>query len=122
MRKTLSSVAVVICLLFTGCNKAEISRDKFVDLLVDIHLADGYLTQLGYRADREPNKVYEGYGYILNKHQVTQKQFMNTLKYYSKHIQQYDEVYNQVIEKLSRMESEVNGEKINIEKLKEGAN
>lgn len=84
--------------------KAEIDRDTFIDLLVDIHLADGYLNTQGYRVDVERGKISEGYSFVLKKHNVTPKQFLATVKYYTKHANQYDEIYNKVIEKLTRLQ------------------
>jgi hypothetical protein len=120
MIKNITPLLIAICLLFISCSQTEISREKFIDLLVDIHLADGYLSNQGYRIDAERGKINEGYTYILNKHQVTQKQFINTLEYYSRHTEQYDEIYNQVIEKLTRLETENTGQKINKDIKKTG--
>ncbi len=92
--------------------KAEIDRETFIDLLVDIHLADGYLNTQGYRMDVERGKIAEGYSFVLKKHNVTPKQFLATVKYYSKHANRYDEVYNKVIEKLTRLQPQPTNEKI----------
>jgi hypothetical protein len=120
MIKNITPLLIGICLFLISCNKTDISREKFVDLLVDIHLADGYLSNQGYRIDAERGKINEGYIYILNKHQVTQKQFMNTLKYYSEHTEQYDAIYNQVIEKLTRLQTENTEQKISKDIKKTG--
>ena len=34
-------------------DRPEISRDKLIDVLFDIHLADGYLSYSGARVDRD---------------------------------------------------------------------
>lgn len=87
--------------------RPEIKKEQLVDVLFDIHLTDGYLTYKGYRVDRNRDKIESAYGYVLDKHNITPKQFHNTMKYYSKHISEYEKLYNKVIEKLTKYEGEM---------------
>ena len=91
--------------------RPEIGRDQLVDVLFDIHLVDGYLSYSGARIDRDRAKIEGAYGYVLRKHNVTARQFGNTMKYYSYHIDDYEKLYNKVIEKLTRFETENLSEK-----------
>ena len=102
---------VVLALALQSCShedgaRPEISRDKLVDVLFDIHLADGYLAYSGARIDRDREKIEGTYGYILRKHNITPHQFNNTMMYYSRHINEYEKLYNKVIEKVTRYETE----------------
>lgn len=87
-------------------NRPEIRKDKLVDVLVDIHLTDGYLSYSGSRIDRNRDRIEGAYGYVLRKYDITPKQFSNTMKYYSSHLSDYEQLYNKVIEKLTKMETE----------------
>lgn len=77
-----------------------------MEVLFDIHLTDGYLTYSGCRIDRNRDKIESAYGYVLDKHSITPKQFHNTMKYYSKHLAEYEKIYNKVIEKITKYETE----------------
>ena len=104
------AIFVVFAALQSCSNKdgarPEIKKDKLVDVLVDIHLADGYLTYTGGRVDRNRDKIEGVYDYVLRKHNITPKQFHNTMIYYSYHIDDYEKLYNKVIEKLTKRETE----------------
>lgn len=101
---------ILTVILLQSCAKTEgsrpeIKKDELVDVLVDIHLTDAYLSQEGCRIDRNRDKIESAYGYVLDKHSVTPKQFQNTMKYYSHHIDAYEQIYNKVIERLTTFES-----------------
>ncbi|MBR5643952.1 MAG: DUF4296 domain-containing protein [Salinivirgaceae bacterium] len=87
-------------------DRPEIKRDKLVDVLVDIHLTEGYLSYSGSRIDRNRDRIEGAYGYVLRKYDITPKQFDNTMKYYSDHLSDYEQLYNKVIERLTKMETE----------------
>lgn len=78
-----------------------IEEDRFVPLLVDIHLADGYLSSksqvpdsLGYRG----NGLYAA---IFKKHHVDSAQFKKSFQYYSIHLEQMNRIYQAVIDRLT---------------------
>ena len=102
---------VVLAFTLQSCSREEgsrpeINKDELVDLLFDIHIADGYLAYTGSRVDRNRDKVEGTYDYVLRKHNITPKQFRNTMKYYSYHVDEYEKLYNKVIEKLTKRETE----------------
>ncbi len=118
MQKLLKLILILIIMIVQSCThsdvrRPEIKKDVLIDVLVDIHLTDGYLTQRGFRIDRQREKIDCAYGYVLNKYDITPKQFMNTMKYYSYHADAYEQIYNKVIEKLTRMESDQNNTSTN---------
>ena len=101
----MAALAIQSCSHKDG-NRPEIKKDKLVDVLVDIHLTDGYLSYSGSRIDRNRDRIEGAYGYVLRKYDITPKQFSNTMKYYSNHLSDYEQLYNKVIEKLTKMETE----------------
>ena len=103
--------ALIIFVVAQSCShedgaRPEIKKKELIDLLVDIHLVDGYLAYNGTRIDRERDCIEGVYGYVLSKYNVTPKQFSNTMKYYSRHMADYEQIYNKVIEKLTLYETE----------------
>ena len=102
---------LVLAFVMQSCSREdgarpEIKKDVLADVLVDIHLTDGYLSYTGSRIDYNRDLVEGAYGYVLRKYNITPKQFGNTMKYYSRHIDEYEKIYNKVIEKLTLYETE----------------
>ncbi len=119
-------ILIVLALSLQCCtreegDRPEIKKDKLVDVLVDIHLTDGYLSITGYRIDRDREKIEGAYGYVLDKYGITPKQFLNTMKYYSNHVSDYENIYNSVIEKLTKMEVESESAISTKESIEDGA-
>ena len=82
--------------------KAFLEREVLVDVLVDIHLADGVTN------DRKFNRKYDADSIdilspILEKHLVTREMFDTTLIVYSQYPELFDQVYNEVLIKLNVM-------------------
>lgn len=82
--------------------KAFIKSEVLVDVLVDIHLADGVTN------DRKFNRKYDADSIdvlspILEKHKVSREMFDTTLVVYSQHPELFDKVYNEVLIKLNVM-------------------
>jgi hypothetical protein len=78
-----------------------IEEDEFILLLVDIHIADGYLNtgsqipdSLSYRA----NGLYDA---IFKKHHVDSVQFKKSYQYYSIHLEEMGKIYKAVVEQLT---------------------
>ena len=102
-------VALVFALL--SCSheegsRPEIKKDKLVDVLVDVHLTEGYLTYSGSHVDRNRDRVEGAYNYVFRKHTITPQQFSNTMKYYSRHVDEYEQLYNKVIERITLYETD----------------
>ncbi|TZF84461.1 DUF4296 domain-containing protein [Pedobacter sp. BS3] len=79
-------------------------QKQMTDLLVDIHLADGYLMQLNTDS---ANKVAPSlYGTVFKKHGTDSLRFVNSLKYYSEKPDILDTIYKQVSSRIDKMQSE----------------
>jgi hypothetical protein len=104
-------LATISIILATSCSflsseNTIIDQDTMVDVLVDIHLADAILGGSSLRINRDTLEIKMYYDNILMKHHITQKQIDNSLKHYAKDIKKFEDIYLQVSEKLSKMESE----------------
>ena len=78
-----------------------IEEDQFIPLLVDVHLADGYLSS---KSQMPESLSYRGnglYSAIFKKHQVDSVQFKKSYQYYSVHLEQMNRIYKAVVEKLT---------------------
>lgn len=98
-------------ILFYSCsiNSSDneiINEDKFIDVLVDIHLADATLVVKGLKINTDSTKIRLFYNDVLVKHNVTQKQIENTLLLYSEDPRDFEKIYEKVSEKIVKLEGE----------------
>jgi len=103
------ALLLIILMMTPACQKptsisgkAFLEREVLVDVLVDIHLADGVTN------DRKFNRKYDADSIdilspILEKHQVSREMFDTTLAVYSQYPVLFDQVYNDVLIKLNVM-------------------
>jgi hypothetical protein len=105
---------VIVSLLFTSCSSRKnrldrknlIPEKELIDLLVDIHLADGLL--ILPRIDAWTSKLdsIAAYYQIIEKHGFTKENLDKTMKYYFiKEPKTLNKIYDQVLGILSEMES-----------------
>ena len=84
-----------------------ITRDRMVEILVDIHLTDAaYQTK---RYTNETIKKYSESDYyysILKKHGIADSVFEKSLLYYSGKPKEFEKIYTRVINKLTLLEQE----------------
>ncbi len=101
MKKTRGVILLLLFAALVSCSKSGgvLSHDDFVSLLVDIHKGEAY-TDINFR-DFRTDSVRQAYEQsILAKHGVTQAQFDTTMMWYGAHIEDYLEVYDDVIAEL----------------------
>lgn len=97
-------VLFIASLFLASCENEEkkglIPEEQFIDVLVDVHLADGTLTVLGYKVVKDSIKIEKYYNYTFSKHNITRADFQNTLNYYSGNSEELALMYEKVIERL----------------------
>jgi hypothetical protein len=105
----------LFCFVLLACSNSEkkyiIPENKLVDVLVDLHLADGmteYINVAGF-ADYTLDSA-SLYTAIFNKHGVTRAEFDSTLSYYSTRTGRFQKIYEKVALKISLMEKETTKE------------
>ncbi|MDA3928291.1 MAG: DUF4296 domain-containing protein [Prolixibacteraceae bacterium] len=121
MKKIL--VLLSILLLIFSCKRDPIPhdaipRDKYVDVLVDVHIAEGmYNDRVRLKIDSvESTSLYMS---VLEKHKVTEEEMLSTSLYYSRKQREYTKIYNDVLDKISMLiEDEKIKEELIIEEKK----
>lgn len=102
---------VVMVIAFACQNeKKVIPRDELVPVLVEIHLLDGAIRHTRYRDDVKMPDSIDEYEYVLEKHGYTQAQFDSSMNYYSRYPRRFEQVYQEVLARLNRMETKVKEE------------
>ena len=101
--------AIIILSLLCACkadldkqSEKHISKKKMVDILYDIHMYDGISRILpGYNPfDLKVNEK-SVYNFILDKHQVSDSLLATSIIYYSSLPKFYEEIYAEVVQRLS---------------------
>ncbi len=96
---------LTLALLLMACRhdpkpRNAIERDKYVDVLVDVHLVEGlHRDRLRFKMDTLQSSAL--YLAVLDKHGITQEQMYITTMYYSRHPREYDRVFSDVLTKIS---------------------
>ena len=95
-----------------------IPRDKYVDILVDVHIAESiYSNRHILKMDTlQSNELYLS---VLEKYKVTQEEMLTTSLYYARNQKEYDKIYADVLSKISlKIEGDEEDEKKNLEEIK----
>jgi hypothetical protein len=99
---------VTMFLSLVACKSSKPGRDlippeTFVPLLVDLHLVYSIQTAQKFRnLSREVDSV-DTYSYVFEKHGVTKAIFDSTLAWYTRHPDQFTDIYDHVVMQLSQI-------------------
>lgn len=77
------------------------------DVLVDVHLAEASAENRGLSTPQINVLMAAKYDSLLKKNETTFAQFKSSYDYYLNHADQLSEIYTQVVNKLTTMESKV---------------
>jgi hypothetical protein len=106
-------IIIIFLLILSSCNNKDkikgkyiIPRDKLVEVLVEIHIADG----VAYTArSLQHSAVFDSLSYrkyIFEKYNITRMEFDSTISAYAHQPNKFDELYEEVINELIRREGE----------------
>lgn len=106
MKRRAIGLICALALMAVGCDDTPeyvVPHDKMVDLLVDIHIGESVVdvNRRDYRNDSLKKVLKQS---ILLKHGVTQQQLDTSLVWYGHHLEEYLDVYDDVI---ARLENEI---------------
>jgi hypothetical protein len=107
MKKQACALWIVVSLFaIVACNhkqelRAEIPDDKFVALLTDVRILEGYYSVRFERVDSSKGKIAAYYKETFDKHGVTKQQFESTMTYYASHPNEMMAIEEKVGENLS---------------------
>ena len=123
--------------LMISCNDSSkvrrreiMSDDKFIDILIDLHKADGIIISSDLHKKNKREDSISLYNFVLKKHNVSRLTFSKTVQYYSLHIEKYNIFYDSVNNYFTHLQEELKNEvekekerlKKEREKLKDSAN
>ncbi|MFN3803052.1 DUF4296 domain-containing protein [Belliella pelovolcani] len=85
-----------------------LNEDQMVGMLIDIHIAEGYVSTLPINYDSSRNLYPMFEKEVFRKHQVSDSVFHRSLEYYLARPRIIDRVYARVIDSLNVIEKEGN--------------
>ncbi len=89
---------------FTTINKRKmIPREKFVEMLTDIHMVDVLTVGPAFTRKYQPDDSLDIYGSVFKKYNVTKADFDSTVAMYIRQPEIYLKVYDEVLLKLNYM-------------------
>lgn len=97
-------------LIFSGCSrpgtvsKDIISKDSLINVIVDMHLGDAILMEPSFQAKQVVINKQEYYSSILKKHSLTNEKFQKNMDYYSQNPEEFEKIYESVIENITRLQ------------------
>jgi EAL domain-containing protein (putative c-di-GMP-specific phosphodiesterase class I) len=100
----------------THSDNPIIDKEKFIAILIDIHLTEASLMQSNpFEKGRTVSMIMQ-YDKIFEKHQVSREDFMQTFDYYRQHPKEMDELYNEITERMTIKEAEISKQSLQEQK------
>jgi len=97
---------------FASCQEEATSHlpaQKMEEILLDIHLAEAYSTMVPKDStvritDKNLDSLAVFYKKVFDNHQITQQQFLSSMKWYKEHPVELDSIYTRMIPRISEIE------------------
>ncbi len=111
-------VILIVTISFFSCTNEKkipeyvIPQEDMVDIIVDIHLTDGLLTLNHVRRKLAKKDTSNYYDKIFDQYGYTRADFDTSIYYYSMNIDDYDNIYAEVLNRLNEMETELKQEEV----------
>lgn len=103
---------LLVALIFTACIRPNgvLSQSEMTDVLVDMHKTDALLAEKNIAYGQYSRKA-PYYNYIFKKHGITKAEFDSSLVWYTKNPQKFENMYDDVIKKLTALQKDVDDNK-----------
>lgn len=128
--KLFSWIFILLLALTFSCSDKEkrirkkdiIPKEDLIIILADIHIADGIMNMPKYLNKYPGKDTLSNYNDIFANHGYSREIFDKTLKYYSNHPDDFELLYENVLDNLSRFESEINSQRYVVEDNENSSN
>ncbi|TDO61978.1 uncharacterized protein DUF4296 [Sunxiuqinia elliptica] len=116
-RKTTSYILLLFFIFFgfsckekKGFSKPNnlIKEKQMVNMLYDIHLGEAYANQYRFQDEMDKIKSKDMYYSVLEKYEVADSVFAQSIVYYSSMPKIYERIYQQVVDRLNMLQEENN--------------
>lgn len=115
-------VVTVALILLVGCGSDNaltepppqlLSQQQMVSFLIDLHLAEAKMNYTEVRNSDSLEVVFRNYEkHLLNQHGFTDSVYLQSYEYYLDHMELMDEIYSDVVDSLSVMNSQLKAKEV----------
>jgi hypothetical protein len=109
---------IIALLLSAGCKKKEskvpngvLGKEQMVKVMLDVNLTEAAFRIHPPFNSKDTIDINVYYEKIFKKYKITKQQFNKSLDYYTKHPDKFGDIYDEVINRLSRIQSEEKSKK-----------
>ncbi len=116
--RTTTSYILLLLFIFLGFSCKEkkgfpkpnnlINEKQMVNMLYDIHLGEAYANQYRFQDEMDKIKSKDMYYSVLDKYEVADSVFSQSIVYYSSMPKIYERIYQQVVDRLNMLQEENN--------------
>lgn len=106
--------ALFLFVLFVSCSEPTqeqpdylLAEEKMIDVMVDMHLVETAQNLKLMGVDSTNRRYQQYFNAIFESHEVSKADFDSSLHYYSTKTDKMNEIYDNVLEELHELESEV---------------
>jgi hypothetical protein len=104
LQKLIYIITILTTITLFSCNsrnsKNIIPEDEFIDILTELHFYDAVLTEKGLYDRKLKDSTDSYYNYVLIKNNMSRSRFDSSLAYYAYDLENFNKMYDQVIENL----------------------
>ena len=98
-------IALFCVFMLNSCQNNDtlenvVESEKMISLLVDIHKTDALLSERSRKLKAQTENIYET---VLKKHNITREKFDASIDYYSKHSEEFEEMYVEIMRELNNL-------------------
>lgn len=111
-----NSVIILLVLITFSCNTKNktpdyvIPHEDMVNIIVDMHITDGLMNVNKVRRNLVKKDSLNYYDAVFKSYGYTRTGFDTSIYYYSNNISEYDKIYEEVLNKLSEMQTQLKEE------------
>ncbi len=112
-----NSIAIILLTLF-ACNDRVVSipdnvlsREKMTSVMVDVQLVEAALSVNQLKGDDAKKTAINYYDSVLKQHNISREEFDVSFKYYAEHPGLLEQIYEDVLNELSKKQAEVGNER-----------
>lgn len=90
--------------------KDVLNSDKFTALMIDVQLIEGIRAQRIDVSERKGKAESFLYAEVFDKHSITREEFEKTYAYYMKNPKRMEQIYEQVLDSLNKLDADIKQE------------
>jgi len=113
------NVISILLLTLFACNEEAIiipdnvlSREKMTSVMVEIQLIEATMAVNQLKGGKEAKEIAaNSYGSVLQQHNISREEFDVSFKYYAKHPELLEQIYDEMLNELSKRQAEVGNER-----------